>query len=156
MVELDGIFHQPGWVPLPVADFEARVTEATAGDGWVVDGNYSAVRPIVWARADTVVFLDLPRWRVMSRLVPRSIRRSLTGEELWNGNRESWTSLLRWRQEDNIVVWSWKRHQLQRNRFEAALEDPALQHLRFVRLTSAAEVDDWLEALGAGGGTAGG
>ncbi len=35
-------------------------------DSWIVDGNYGRVQQIVWSRADTVVFLDLPRWRVMS------------------------------------------------------------------------------------------
>ena len=57
-VELDGIFHQPGWAPLAADEFRRRVAEVTAGDAWVIDGNYSAVRPLVWARADTV---DLDR-----------------------------------------------------------------------------------------------
>src|SRR6266571_7794353 len=52
-VELDAIFHQPGWTPLPEEEFTAAVAAAVAADGWVVDGNYSAVRPLVWARADT-------------------------------------------------------------------------------------------------------
>jgi adenylate kinase family enzyme len=64
-LELDGVFHQPGWEPLPADSFRAVVAAAVAGDGWVLDGNYSAVRDLVWARADTVVWLDLPRRTVM-------------------------------------------------------------------------------------------
>ena len=59
--ELDAINHQPNWTPLPHEEFRRRVTEITAGAQWVVDGNYSTVRDIVWDRADTVVWLDLPR-----------------------------------------------------------------------------------------------
>lgn len=150
-VELDAIFHQPGWTPLPDEDFRHRVGDATAGGRWVVDGNYSAVRPIVWGRADTVVFLDLPRWRVMARLVPRSIRRSLTGEELWNGNREDWRFLRTLRAEDNLLVWSWQRHRRQRERYLAAVVEPRWAHLRFVRLTSPGEVDRWLTTVATGG-----
>ena len=58
-IELDSIYHQPGWIPLPAPDFRARVEAAAAGDAWVIDGNYTAVRDLVWARADTVVWLDL-------------------------------------------------------------------------------------------------
>jgi adenylate kinase family enzyme len=54
-IELDSIFHQPGWVPLPRDDFRARVETLAGGDNWVIDGNYTAVRDLVWARADTVV-----------------------------------------------------------------------------------------------------
>ena len=61
-LELDSVFHQPGWVPLPDEEFRRRVGDAVAGERWVVDGNYSSkVRDIVWARADTVVWLDLPK-----------------------------------------------------------------------------------------------
>ena len=76
MLELDGVFHQPDWTPLPVEDFRHTVTEfVTGSDGWVVDGNYSAVRDLVWARADTVVWFDLPRYEVMRRLSWRTARR---------------------------------------------------------------------------------
>src|SRR5579875_4043583 len=50
-IELDSIFHQPGWVPLPRDEFRRRVTEVVAADGWVIDGNYSSVQPLVWDRA---------------------------------------------------------------------------------------------------------
>jgi adenylate kinase family enzyme len=54
-VELDAIFHQPAWTPLPAEQFRWRVTAIASGDGWVIDGNYTAVLPLVWERADSVV-----------------------------------------------------------------------------------------------------
>lgn len=146
-VELDAIHHQPGWVPLPRDEYRARVAEVVAGDAWVVDGNYSAVRDLVWDRAEAVAFLDLPRWRVMAQLVPRSVRRSWTGEELWNGNREDWGFLRSWRMEENILVWSWKRHGLQRERFAGARRDPRWQHVAFLRLRSHGEAERWRRGL---------
>ncbi|MGH9270252.1 MAG: AAA family ATPase, partial [Ilumatobacteraceae bacterium] len=70
-VELDAIFHQPGWTELPVEEFRRRVEREVTAEGWVVDGNYTAVRDIVWAAADTVVWLDVSRRAVMGRLVRR-------------------------------------------------------------------------------------
>jgi adenylate kinase family enzyme len=85
--ELDAIFHQPEWTPLPEEQFRRRVAAIAAGDGWVIDGNYSAVQPLVWERADTVVWLDPPRRTVMRRIIWRTIRRVASRAELWNGNR---------------------------------------------------------------------
>ena len=43
---------------------------AVTGERWVIDGNYtSQVKDLVWARADTVVWLDLPRRTVMRRII---------------------------------------------------------------------------------------
>jgi len=36
-----------------------------------------------------ILFIDLPRYRVIAQLLRRTIRRGLRREELWNGNRES-------------------------------------------------------------------
>jgi len=140
-VELDGIFHQPAWKDLPLDDFRARVSEAVSGDGWVVDGNYSGVRDLVWQRAVTVVWLVLPRRVVMRRVTMRTVRRVVTRQELWNGNREPLSNLYRWDPERNIIRWAWVKHAASHDRYAAAMEDPRQAHLRFIRLRSAAEVD---------------
>ena len=138
-VELDAIFHQPRWVPLPDAEFTARVEAAAAADGWVIDGNYSTVRPVVWRRADTVIWFDLPRRTVMRQVVLRTIRRAVTREELWNGNREPWLNFFSRDPEKSIIAWAWTRHGVYRERWRAAAADPANAHLTFVRIGSRAD-----------------
>jgi adenylate kinase family enzyme len=134
-LELDSIFHQPGWQPLDRTIFVQRVTEFTDAPGWVVDGNYSAVRDVVWSRADTVIWLDLPRRRVMRQVIWRTLRRTVTRAELWNGNREQWRNLLK-PPEESIILWAWTKHGAYRDRYLAAAADPANGHLKFVRVRS--------------------
>jgi adenylate kinase family enzyme len=135
-VELDAIFHQAGWRPLPIDEFRRRVGAIVAGDGWVVDGTYSAVRDLVWARADTVVWFDLPRRTVMRQVLGRTLRRLVGRAELWNGNRESVTALFRLDPEKSILRWAWVKHRVYSRRFAAAARDPAHSHLTFVRIGS--------------------
>jgi adenylate kinase family enzyme len=60
-IELDGISWQANWVQLPKNDMRERVSEAITVTGdWVLDGNYHSVHDIVWARADTLIWLDYP------------------------------------------------------------------------------------------------
>jgi adenylate kinase family enzyme len=138
-VELDAIFHQPGWTPLPKDEFAARVAAAAGEEGWVIDGNYSVVRPLVWARADTVVWLDPPRRVVIRRIVWRTIRRAAIRAELWNGNRERWKNLFTWNAEESVIAWSWRKHRAYKERYGAAARDPANAHLEFIRITSRAD-----------------
>ncbi len=84
----------------------ARVDAATEGPGWVVDGNYSVVRDVVWAKADAVVWFDLPYVTVLARVVRRTVRRSLTREELWNGNREPFSNLWSLDPKKSIIAWT--------------------------------------------------
>jgi hypothetical protein len=60
-VELDGLYHGPGWTPADPDMFRARVCLATAEPAWVIDGNYtSIVGQILRDRARLVIALDLP------------------------------------------------------------------------------------------------
>jgi adenylate kinase family enzyme len=135
-IELDAIYHQPGWQPMPVAEFRARVDTITATGGWVVDGNYSAVRDLVWTRADTVVWLDLPRRTVMRQIVLRTVHRAALKVELWNGNRERWRNLVTRDPDKSVIAWAWHRHPVYQARYLAATTDAAWRRLTFVRVRS--------------------
>jgi adenylate kinase family enzyme len=149
-LELDSVFHQPGWQPLERETFRQRIETFTQAPAWVVDGNYSAVRDIVWSRADTVVWLDLPRHRVMRQLLWRTLRRMATGAQLWNGNRERWQNLFRLDPQESILVWAWTKHAAYRERYLAAEKDPANASLVFVRLRSRKEAAALLRDVGSG------
>jgi adenylate kinase family enzyme len=139
-LELDSVFHQADWQPLAPDKFRSVVSAFAVGDGWVVDGNYSAVRDIVWQRADTVAWLDPPRRRVMRQVLWRTLRRLTRRTELWNGNREPWSNLFRADPDKSIIAWAWTRDEVYRERYLRAQADPAHAHLEFVRLRTPAEV----------------
>ncbi len=148
-LELDSVFHQPGWQPLEPGEFRRVVSEFTAGPGWVVDGNYSKVQDIVWSLADTVVWVDPPRHRVMRQVIGRTLRRTLTRAELWNGNREPWTNLFRLDPEQSILAWAWTSHHKYRDRYLAAQADPACAHLTFVHVRTAADAEELIRQAAA-------
>jgi adenylate kinase family enzyme len=148
-VELDAIHHLPGWEAIDPEKFQAQIAATTATDGWVIDGNYRSVviDGPVWRRADTVVWLDLPRRTVMYQVTRRTLRRLIRRERLWNGNRESWRSLWTWDPDRSIIRWAWTQHASYQQRYRSAMESPALQHLEFVRLRSHDVAEQWLERL---------
>jgi adenylate kinase family enzyme len=143
-LELDSWQHQADWTPLPVEEFRARVALVVDGESWVIDGNYSRVQDLVWARADTVVWLDLPRRTVMRRIVWRTLRRVGGRTELWNGNRERWQNFFSLDKEESVIAWAWQTYASNRARYEAAMAAPGNDHLRFFRLRKASAVRRFL------------
>jgi len=148
-VELDSRFWGPQWTPRPRDLFEAEIRHAVDGDAWVVDGNYSALQPEVWARADAVVWLDLPAPLVMTQVYRRTLQRAADRSELWpgTGNRQRWRDALAPWSKDSIVRWSWEQLRSYPERYGTAMADPAHAHLDFHRLRSRREVDAFLAGL---------
>ena len=152
-IELDAIHHLPGWEPINPETFLAEIEALTVADGWVVDGNYRTVvvDGPVWRRADTVVWIDLPRRTVMYQVIARTLRRVVRREELWNGNREPLRNLYAWDPYKSIIRWSWTQHAKYQERFSSAMTSPLYGHLHFVRLRNHAEVERWFRDLDNGG-----
>jgi adenylate kinase family enzyme len=144
-IELDALHHDAGWQEAPADVLQARVDAALAAapDGWVVDGNYHGkLGTYVLERADTVVFLDLPLRTALRRVTWRTLRRSITREELWNGNRESFRIAF---SRDSIVWWVIRNHGSHRKKWPERVA--LLTHLQVIRLRSAGEVRDWLQSI---------
>lgn len=144
-VELDALHWEPGWRQAPLEVFRARVSHALEGDAWVVDGNYSKVRDIVWPRAEGVVWLDHSLPVILYQLLRRTLRRVYTQEQLWNENREHFRTAFLSR--DSLFLWALKTYRRRRRETPHLLSQPEYAHLRSVRLTSPRETRRWLAAF---------
>jgi adenylate kinase family enzyme len=137
-VELDALVHGPGWAETPNEALRAALAPILARERWVIDGNYRRkLGDLVLARADLVVWLDLPPSVWLPRLVRRTVRRAVTGEELWNGNRESLRAAV-WG-KDSLFGYALRTHRRRR-------EDLGRMLARYphVRLASPREVERFL------------
>ena len=145
-VELDALHWLPDWQMENTDIFRQKVSDALAGDRWVVDGNYSKVRDVVWSRADTIIWLDYPLRIVYWRLLWRSLKRALTKENLWNsGNTESLYNQFMTR--DSLFIWAWTSKARQRKTYPTLLRQSEYAHLTVIKFRYPEETTQWLNTL---------
>ncbi|BDI28142.1 adenylate kinase [Capsulimonas corticalis] len=144
VTELDALFWGPDWTSVSDAQLSNRVRDAVAGERWVIEGGYSRVRPQIWGRADTVIWLDYSFPVNFARLAQRTARRILFRESLWSGNRES---LQRTFSRDSILVWMIKTHGPNKKKFAAQFAQPEYAHLNVRRFRSPRQTDAWLREV---------
>ena len=140
VVHLDVLYWKPGWTQPTEEEFAAALDDAVAGERWILDGNFlrhDGPDPR-FARADTVVFLDLPRttclWRVVKRRVQEARR---PRRDLPEGCRES--------VDLEFMRWVWQYPQRNRPRMLALLD--ALDGVDVRRLRSPAGVRSFVDGL---------
>lgn len=74
VVHLDVLFYGPGWKPGDVERFRQRVAGALASEAWIVDGNFlSLTGDLSLPRADTILWIEQPRWLSLARAAWRCI-----------------------------------------------------------------------------------
>ncbi|HEX4056770.1 MAG TPA: AAA family ATPase [Galbitalea sp.] len=144
-VEIDSLYHGPGWVPRE--EFEREVGEFARGDSWVTEWQYRTVRAMLADRADTLVWLDHPTWIPLFRVLRRTVRRSWGRTVLWNGNVEPPPRSV-FADPDNILRWAWQtRHSYRTLVPELENSNPNIQ---LVRLRGQCQVEAWLGGLSSG------
>ena len=146
-LELDSVNHQAGWQPIDRDEFRRIVNIATQDVSWVIDGNYlSTIGQDIWKRADAVVWLDRPFIVVFGRLVFRTLRRTLTREELWNGNKESFTG--NFFTKDSVIYFMINKWKSQKRKYNAIFNEPdALPGVELIRLKRDSDVRNFLKRI---------
>ncbi|HEV8143011.1 MAG TPA: hypothetical protein VGQ77_09135 [Methylomirabilota bacterium] len=111
---------------------------------WVVDGNYAAVRDIVWPRCSAIVWLDYSFVRVFFRALRRTARRIVTGERLYGGNRETIANALF--DPTGIPWWVMRTHAKRRRDYPTLLRRPEYSHVTVIQLRTPAAAEAFLVA----------
>ena len=143
--ELDALHWDANWTEAPNEVFRQRIARSIAGDRWILDGNYSSARDLVWPRAEMVVWLDYSLLLVLWRLSRRTFGRLARRETLWNENRESWRTHFLTR--DSLFLWLMQSYKPVRRRFLGLMARPEYAHLQFVRLRSPRAARVWLAGV---------
>jgi adenylate kinase family enzyme len=144
-IELDALHWLPNWIERPEDEFRALTARAVSGDCWVIDSNYAIVRDLVWARATTVIWLNYSFPIVFWRALSRTVRRSMTKEELFAGNRESLRMALFSR--DSILWWVISTFHGRRKRYRALFDAATFPHLVYLEFRNPPEARNFLAKL---------
>ncbi len=101
---MDRLLWKPGWVRISRQEQKAVIADSVSGSKWIVEGDHIRTQPLRFAAADTILFLDFPRWICLWRMVKRFLQnrsRSRVGMAAGCPERLNWV-LLRW-------VWRYPR-----------------------------------------------
>lgn len=131
-IELDALHWGPDWSMPATGSFRSAVEERICGDYWVVDGNYSVVRDIVWSKATDAIWLNYPFYIVFSRAVVRTMKRIISREVLYNGNRESFRRAFLSR--GSILLWIIRTFRRRRKGYRALFAADVFPNLCLIEL----------------------
>jgi adenylate kinase family enzyme len=136
LIHLDREHWSRGWVSMSKDQWPGRVAELAARPSWIIDGNYANTLDLRMSRATAVIWLDLPRWLCMARILKRIITyRGRVRPDMAEGCPE------RFNLEFLRYTWNFSRHSRPRNEalIKGMRDDQTLIVLRTPR-----EVADFL------------
>jgi hypothetical protein len=144
---MDAIFWGPNWHWPSDEMFFSKLKNEISRDSWILDGNYTRTIPIKWKNVQMVIWLDYSFARTLFQAVKRAFLRAWTKEELWagTGNRESFRK--GFMSKDSIILWTIKTHKRVRRKYEKFMIDDNFSYIKFVRLKSPKDVENFLSEV---------
>ena len=147
LVELDELHWAPNWEHKPKSEFVRLLESAVSGESWVADGNYGFVRDVLWPRANVIIWLNYSLPVIFWRGLRRSIQRSVSGAELWHGNRESFRRTFLSR--ESILLWIVTTYKRRQQEFMELRESKSYTNLKWIEFRLPSEASLWLSRAAA-------
>lgn len=86
---LDKIFWLPNWVTIDREKFIEEQSKITLMDQWIIEGDFKKTYEIRAKRADTIIYLNLPRRVIIPRFFKRVYKyRKQIRPDMTEGNKE--------------------------------------------------------------------
>jgi adenylate kinase family enzyme len=136
---LDRLLWKPNWTPTNREEQNQILEELIRKENWIIDGNYNSTLDIRLKAADTIIFLDLPRYICVFRVFKRMVKyRNQTRPDMREGCNE--------KVDFKFLKWVWDYPINKRPNVLAKLEKLA-QDKNVIILKSPREVDRFLDRL---------
>ena len=138
LVERDGLGEEgsPGYL--------SAIAEMAARPRWILDGAPYYAHELVYAAADTVVFLDYPKalvlWRVLRRTASIEMLRRPVGAHRPQG-------LAALRDREHPIRWAWTSHRDRHREGLALMARPGLAQTQSLRFTRPSMARRWLRQI---------
>lgn len=140
VIHVDHIHWKSGWVERDQSEKRQMTLDVIEKPAWIFEGGHSATWPQRLARADTLIWLDLPLGLRARRVMWRTIRHfGRTRPDLPDGcpehfNREFW-------------LWIWRTRHVSRAKMQALYATAPADKTTY-HFTSPAQVNTFLSDLG--------
>lgn len=139
---MDQIHWCSGWVERAREEKSRMTHEVHMKDEWIFEGGHSATYAERVARADTFIWLDVPVWLRIFRVLKRSaMHHGQTRPDLAEGCPEQFN----W-QTVEFLSFIWRTRHTARAKLVAIYEAPH-EHLNVVRLKTKTELNAFLQAI---------
>ncbi|MEB6667729.1 adenylate kinase [Acinetobacter vivianii] len=147
-IELDNLLWLDDWQESSndALFLKLKIAMENAATGWTIDGLYTRTIPMIMEKVDTVIWLDYPFHINLYRLTKRTLGRVISRKKLWenSNNRESLKLML---SKESIFIWLIKSYPKNRKKYSDLMQNPAYQHIQFIRLTSPKQTEAFLKQM---------
>lgn len=136
VLHLDYYYWKSGWKKPEKEKWRAKVHKLVKGNSWIIDGNYQSTFDIRVPAADTIVFLDLPKYVSLFRIIKRYLKNH--GQVRFDVGGDNFEKL-----DWQFVKWavSFSREQIL-NQLTSHMTNQRLVHLKSQR-----EINQFLETI---------
>ena len=97
---LDKLYWKTGWIPTPNDEWNDLIKNLVSKEKWVIDGDYGRTLDIRLENADTIIFLNMPMYLCIYRIIKRRL--------MYNGiSRPDMNEGCPEKLDINFVKWVW-------------------------------------------------
>ena len=143
VIHLDQEYWRPNWVKTPTDEWVAKVAAMLERDSWIMDGNFGGTREMRMRAADTIIFLDLPRYVCLYRILKRTMK-------FYGRSRPDMTEGCNEKFDLEFFLWVWNYPNATRDRVLSTLQ--TFPEKRSIRLRTKAEIAEYLRGIGVNDG----
>jgi len=135
----DPFYWEPGWKAAPAAKVFQQLSEVTARDCWILDGNFDEYHDCIWRQADCILWLDYSLPTILKQVITRNFKWLFMRELVWSGNR------MTFRRAVSGIRHAVRTHSLKRQKYPGWLAE--LSGTRQYRFRNKQETEDWIKSL---------
>lgn len=139
VIHLDRLYWQPGWVKTPAEEWSKTVASELEKDSWIMDGNFGGTFEMRAEAADTIIFLEISRWRCLYRVIKRRLTYRRT-------NRPDMAEGCNEKIDLEFLLWIWNYPKNAKGR-KAEVLKRLENEKNIVRLRTDKEIEDFVASV---------